>query len=241
VRPPLTSTLTFSACLPIPLALRTRLWISQSPHRIAAGWTSLQSQPIFCSVCLFRCVSSPPDISAQVRPPVPPPLLRTPLLPWTVWIALLPLSPLPIWLLPLKPQGRCLNPSLRVSLACLVLRILSVTKRSLVYMSCPLGNLLLVLPPPHLHTVMMKFLFLPVLLWFGVIVMMRFLFHVLCFLVPPPLPVPLFVLPLGLVADALLGMGNIDCFFFLSHKTRAERDVNHGMGNLSCASEVTTD
>jgi hypothetical protein len=38
--------------------------------------------------------------------------------------------------------------------------------------------------PPRLQTVMIKFpchVFHPILLWFRVIVMMRFLFHVLCF------------------------------------------------------------
>jgi hypothetical protein len=53
------------------------------------------------------------------------------------------------------------------------------------------------LRPPCLQTVMVKFQFQPALLWFHVIVMMRFLCHGLCFLVPPPLPVPL--LALGLV------------------------------------------
>jgi hypothetical protein len=47
-----------------------------------------------------------------------------------------------------------------------------------------------------------------------VIVMMRFLFCTLCFLVFPQLPVPLFALAmprrLVAVADALLGMVNID-------------------------------
>jgi hypothetical protein len=40
---------------------------------------------------------------------------------------------------------------------------------------------------------------------------MRFLFLALCFLVPPPLPVPLFTLPRSLVAmaDAIVGMANI--------------------------------
>jgi hypothetical protein len=53
-----------------------------------------------------------------------------------------------------------------------------------------------------------------ILLWFCVIVMMRFLFHIHSFIVPPSLPVSLFVLilPLRLVvmADALFGMANID-------------------------------
>jgi hypothetical protein len=39
---------------------------------------------------------------------------------------------------------------------------------------------------------------------------MRFLFRTLSFLVPPTLPIPLFALPCSLVADALLGMLNID-------------------------------
>jgi hypothetical protein len=101
---------------------------------------------------------------------------------------------------PLKPQCRCLDPSLPVAvprcLACLVLRTWSVMMQSpfLVYMPLPSADLLLVLWPSHLQTVMTKFpfrIFQPVLLWFRVIVMLRLLFLALCFLVPPPLPVPL--------------------------------------------------
>jgi hypothetical protein len=59
----------------------------------------------------------------------------------------------------------------------------------------------------------------PFLLWFHVILMMRFLLHVLCFLVPPPFPVPLFALTLPhrleAMADALLGMCNIDLLLLL--------------------------
>jgi hypothetical protein len=55
-------------------------------------------------------------------------------------------------------------------------------------------------------------LLVAVLLWLHVIVMMRFLLQILCFLVPPSLPVPWITpaLPRRLVADALLGMLNID-------------------------------
>jgi hypothetical protein len=56
----------------------------------------------------------------------------------------------------------------------------------------PPGNLLLMLRPPRLQTVMTKFpfrVFHTALLWFRVMVM-RSLFHTLCFLVSPPLPVP---------------------------------------------------
>jgi hypothetical protein len=81
------------------------------------------------------------------------------------------------------------------------------------------GGLRLTLEPSILRTVMMKSPFrilYPILLWFHVIVLMRLFFCVLCFLVPPPLPIPLFALPCRLlaVADALLGMVNINCFFF---------------------------
>jgi hypothetical protein len=62
-----------------------------------------------------------------------------------------------------------------------------------------------------------------VLLWCRGIVMMRFLFQVQCFLVPPPPHVPLFALTLprralqGLaVADALFGTANIDLLLFRS-------------------------
>jgi hypothetical protein len=85
------------------------------------------------------------------------------------------------------------------------------------FLSHPPGDLLLMLQPPRLQIVKMNFpfrLFHPVLLWFRVLVVMRFLFRVLCFLVPPPLSVPLFpfVRPCTLVAvaDALLVMVNID-------------------------------
>jgi hypothetical protein len=80
-----------------------------------------------------------------MRVPVSPPLLWTLLLAWTLRIAHQPLSPMSFWALPLKPQGRCLNPTIPVAvpryLAYLVLRIVSVTMTSppLVYMSCSLA------------------------------------------------------------------------------------------------------
>jgi hypothetical protein len=56
-------------------------------------------------------------------------------------------------------------------------------------------------------------------LWFRVIAMMRFLSHVQCFLVPPPLPVPVLALTQPqrrvAVADALLDMTNIDLLLLL--------------------------
>jgi hypothetical protein len=59
----------------------------------------------------------------------------------------------------------------------------------------------------------------PFLLWFHVILMMRFLLRVLCFLVPPPFSVPLFALTLPhrleAMADAVLGMFNIDLLLLL--------------------------
>jgi hypothetical protein len=78
------------------------------------------------------------------------------------------------------------------------------------------------LRPPCLKAVVIKFpfrVFQPVLLWFRVIVMMRFLFRVLCFRVPLALPFPLFALPLPhrlvALASALLGMVNIDLLLHL--------------------------
>jgi hypothetical protein len=73
---------------------------------------------------------------------------------------------------------------------------------------------LLMLLPPCLQIGMMHFPFLgihPSLLWFGVLVMMRFCFSALCLLVPPTLSVSVFapILPRRLVADALLGMALI--------------------------------
>jgi hypothetical protein len=43
--------LTFSACLPIPLVLRTRLRISESARGHAAGWISLQPLSVSYAVC----------------------------------------------------------------------------------------------------------------------------------------------------------------------------------------------
>jgi hypothetical protein len=68
------------------------------------------------------------------------------------------------------------------------------------------------LRPPRLQIVMMK---IPCCIFqpahrFCVIVMMRALFRALCFRVSPPSPVPLFAPPPRLVADAFLGMLNID-------------------------------
>jgi hypothetical protein len=61
--------------------------------------------------------------------------------------------------------------------------------------------------------------FHPILIWFRVIVMRRFLFPLPSFLVSPPLHVPVFApsLPRRLVAedDAFLGMVNIDLHLLL--------------------------
>jgi hypothetical protein len=57
--------------------------------------------------------------------------------------------------------------------------------------------------------------FHPILLWFLVIVMMGFVSHVPCFLVPPPLRVPLFALTRRLVAEADALLGNMDFVLFL--------------------------
>jgi hypothetical protein len=68
-----------------------------------------------------------------------------------------------------------------------------------------------------------------VLLWFRVIVMTRFLFRVLCFLIPPPLPASLFTLALPrrlvAVADALLGMVDIDLLLLLPSPCSACKEV----------------
>jgi hypothetical protein len=42
---------------------------------------------------------------------VPPLHLRTQVLPWTVWMAHVPLSPLSSWVLPLQHLGCCLSPT----------------------------------------------------------------------------------------------------------------------------------
>jgi hypothetical protein len=48
---PASSTHLFTDCLLIPLVLRTRLKVFQSPQGIALGWISLQSQPESYAVC----------------------------------------------------------------------------------------------------------------------------------------------------------------------------------------------
>jgi hypothetical protein len=62
-RPPLITTLTFSAFLLIPPGLnsKTRLQISKSPHRIAFDWALLQPQPksMLCVPASLLCASSP--------------------------------------------------------------------------------------------------------------------------------------------------------------------------------------
>jgi hypothetical protein len=89
VRPPLISTLTFYAGLLIPLVLRTCLRVSQSPHGIAAGWTSLQPWPVYCVVCAL--LLPPCHLPYLLYAPVPLLVLLILLLPETVWIAHKPL------------------------------------------------------------------------------------------------------------------------------------------------------
>jgi hypothetical protein len=64
VRPPLVSAPALSACLLIPLVLRTRLWVSESLHGIAAGWTSLHSR-FLCRVCPTPYRMTPPRSPAH--------------------------------------------------------------------------------------------------------------------------------------------------------------------------------
>jgi hypothetical protein len=195
-RPPLISTLTSSTCLLIPSILRTRLRVFQSQHGLAVAWTSLQLRRVSYVVCAL--LLPPCHLPNPQRTPVPPLVLLTQQLPWTVWIAHKPLSPLSTWILPMRPQGCCPHPALSATVprcpSCLVLWTLSVMTRSpfLVCMSDPQGNRQLMLRPPCLQIVMMNFpfcAFLPALLWFRAVVMMRFLLRALCFLAPHPLPV----------------------------------------------------
>jgi hypothetical protein len=85
--------------------------------------------------------------------------------------------------------------------------------------------------PPHLQTVLAKFTFCvvhPVLLWFRVKEMMGSLIGALCFLVPPPLPVPRFplILPRRLMAaaDGFLDMLSIDPLLLL-HPQHQQKQV----------------
>jgi hypothetical protein len=99
----LPATLTSSACLPIPLGFRTRLPVSRPTHGIAAGWISLQPRPVSYLVRPLR-----PHLHGPLTS-VPLLVLLIPLLPWTVWIAHMPLPPLSSWVLPLRPHGCCLS------------------------------------------------------------------------------------------------------------------------------------
>jgi hypothetical protein len=116
--------------------------------------------------------------------PVPPPVLLPLLLPWAVWMAHEPLSPLSFWVLSLRSQACCPYPTLSVAvpscLVCLnlVLRTRSVMTTSpfLVYMSHFPGDLLLVPLPPRLQIGMMTFpvcIFQSALLWFCANVLLR--------------------------------------------------------------------
>lgn len=126
MHPPLISTLTSSACLPIPLVLRTLLWVSQLPHKVAAGWTSLQSWPVSYAVCGLL-------LPAPLCTPFPPPLLWTLLLPWTVRKVHSPLS----FGAPLSQSlPSCRGPPV----PCLELRIWSVMMRSLPFSTCPVPS-----------------------------------------------------------------------------------------------------
>jgi hypothetical protein len=107
----------------------------------------------------------------------------------------------------------------------------------LVCMPLPPLVLLPVLLLPRLPTVMMKFpfhAFQTVLLWFGVVVMLRFLSRTPLFLAfPPPPPLLLFALNLphrlAGMADALSGMVDTDALLLLPlpHK-RQENSLKNG-------------
>jgi hypothetical protein len=135
----------------VPVA-RTRRWLEKY---------SLQQQPVSYAVCALLHPSC--HLPYPLCTSVPPLALLTRSLPWTVWIARKALSPLSFWVLHAQPQERCPRPTLTVAvhrcLACLVLRTRSVMMRSpfFVYMSHPPDNLLLMLRPPRLQIVMMKF------------------------------------------------------------------------------------
>jgi hypothetical protein len=77
--------------------------------------------------------------------------------------------------------------------------------------------------------------------WFRMIVLMRFSFRGLCFLVPPPLPVPLLALALlcrlVAVVDILLGMVNLDLLFL--HQQLDMRDIRVTWPSLLTIQEET--
>jgi hypothetical protein len=182
---------------------------------------------MFLEVCVL--LSLPRPLSKLLHILVPPIALHTPLLPWTVWLVPVPLSLPSSWVPRLCPPSRLIGPAVFVvvhrCLACLVLPTRSAMTRfaflvcmALVPLS-PLPMLLL----PRSPTVMTKFSFRTshtVLLWFCVIVMLRFLSRALVFLAfPPPPTLILFArnLPcrLAAVADALLGTINSDMLLLL--------------------------
>jgi hypothetical protein len=132
----------------------------------------LQPRPVSYAACAFTLTPPQPLLT-----PVPLLVLRTQLLPWTVWIACMPLPPLSSWIFSLRHPAGCL--STPVPDADPVRSVWSVVTRSpfLVCMSCPHSDLLLPLQLPHLQTVLVKFPFRgfhSVLFWFRVVLMTRF-------------------------------------------------------------------
>jgi hypothetical protein len=72
----------------------------------------------------------------------PPQVLRTPLLHWAIWLAVIPQSPLLPWILHLRPLGCCLSPDFLDAvpswrLACPVLRTVNIDEVPTICLHAP--------------------------------------------------------------------------------------------------------
>jgi hypothetical protein len=186
--------------------------------RCIASWLSSHSRPVSYVVCFLLSLPSQPLLPLLV----PPLALQTPRCTATPLDSLAdPPASVPSVLLgsPVMSISRLLGPAFPVvvprCLACLVLPTRSAMVRLpfLVCMSLPPLSLLPMLLLPRLPTVMMKIPFRvspTVLLWFHVMVMLRFLSCTPVVLAVPPRP-PLLLLALSLpcrlaaAANALSG------------------------------------
>jgi hypothetical protein len=79
--PPIT--LTFSACLLLPLGLRIPLRVFQARNGLIAGWLCLQSWPVSYTCVLLSLRRPLPNLLHKIVPPL---ALQTQLLPETVWL-----------------------------------------------------------------------------------------------------------------------------------------------------------
>jgi hypothetical protein len=177
------------------MVLRIHLRVFQSRNGHVAGWLCLQSRPVSCVVCAL--LSPPRPLPNLLHILVPPLALQTPLTldsligPPASVISVLLGSPAMSPQLP--PRSRFSSCSPQVSCQSgTPTRSAMMRFQFLVWMSLPPFSFLPMLLLPHLPTVLMKFPLRDshtVLLWFRVMVMLRFLSRTPVFLAfPPPLP-----------------------------------------------------